>query len=728
MLPRRAFFAFALAPSLALAAGSALAAGATPAQADGSAPAPQGATGADEVTLDPIEVISQQLDQARLQIQPSLGASTYNFNQQALQTIPQGANAPLNQVFLQAPGVAQDSFGQVHVRGDHANVQFRINGVELPEGLSVFGQALETRFAQSISLLTGALPAQYGFQTAGVLDIQTKTGITNPGVSVSMYGGGFGWLQPSFEYGGRLGSADWFVTGDYMQNNRGIENPASSFNALHDETQQWHGFAIVNDILDPDTRVSVFGGAFFGNFQLPNNPGQTPSLGLNVNGVTNVNSSLSNQTQTEATQFGVLSLQKHFDAIDTQTSLFMRNSTLGYSPDPFSDLLFNGVQENATRTNLAGGVQEDASWRLNDSHTLRGGFLVQVEGSTSNTSSNVIPLDANGAPTSNQPINVIDNSSRTGLIYGAYVQDEWRISRALTLNYGLRFDGVDEFTQATQVSPRINLVWKPTDTTTIHAGYSRYFVPPPFELVSSNSIGLFANTSGAPAVTQDSTVKAERSHYFDVGISQIVLPGWTVGVDSYYKLATDLIDEGQFGAPIILSAFNYATGRVAGAEFTTSYDQGPWSLYGNVAWSRAMGEDIVSAQFNFAPDELAFIQNNFIHLDHDQTWTASGGIAYTFNMGTKYLTRVSMDLLGQSGLRSSTPTVPNGASLPAYAVVNASIVQKLDLGIGAGTELRLDVLNLTDSVYEIRDGTGVGVGAPQFGIRRTILAGLTQRF
>jgi outer membrane receptor protein involved in Fe transport len=730
MSSRSAFFAFAFAPTLALAAGSPVAAGPAPGaeNAGGSGSTPQGAAGADQVTLDPIEVISQQLDQARLQIQPSLGGAAYTFNQQALRTIPQGANAPLNQVFLQAPGVAQDSFGQVHVRGDHANVQFRINGVELPEGLSVFGQALETRFAQSISLITGALPAQYGFQTAGVLDIQTKTGITNPGVSVSMYGGGFGWLQPSFEYGGRLGSADWFVTGDYMQNNRGIENPAPTFDALHDETQQWRGFAIVNDIIDPDTRVSAFGGAFFGNFQLPNNPGQAPALGLNVNGVTGVNSSLSNQTQTEATQFGVLSLQKHVDDINVQASVFVRNSTLGYSPDPFADLLFNGVQQNATRSNLAEGIQTDGSRRINDSHTLRGGFLVQVESTTFNTSSNVLALDATGAPTSNQPINFIDNGGRTGLIYGAYLQDEWRITPKLTLNYGLRFDGVDEFTQATQLSPRVNLVWKPTETTTFHAGYSRYFVPPPFELVSPTSIGLFVNTSGAPAVTQDSTVKAERSHYFDVGANQIIVPGLTVGLDGYYKLATDLIDEGQFGAPIILSAFNYATGRVGGIEFTTSYDQGPWSVYGNVAYSHAVGTDIVSAQFNFAPDELAFIQNNYIHLDHDQTWTSSGGIAYTFNMGNKYQTRVSMDLIGQSGLRASALTVPNGASLPPYASVNAGIVQKLDLGIGAGTELRLDVLNLIDSVYEIRDGSGVGVGAPQFGLRRTILAGLTQRF
>jgi hypothetical protein len=163
-------------------------------------------------------------------------------------------------------------------------------------------------------------------------------------------------------------------------------------------------------------------------------------------------------------------------------------------------------------------------------------------------------------------------------------------------------------------------------------------------------------------------------------------------------------------------------------EFTLSYDQGPCSIYGNAAYSHAVGTDIVSAQFNFAPDKLAYIAQNYIHLDHDQTWTASAGAAYTFNQGTKYQTRVSVDLLVQSGLRASTPTVPNGASLPEYAVVNASIVQKLDLGIGQGTELRLDVLNIGDAVYEIRNGTGVGVGAPQFGIRRAILAGLTQRF
>jgi hypothetical protein len=328
-----------------------------------------------------------------LQIQPSLGASTYYFGSEALQTIPQGENTPLNQILLQMPAVAQDSFGQIHVRGEHANVQFRINGVQLPEGLSVFGQALETRFANSISLLTGALPPQYGFFTAGVLDIQTKTGLTNLGLALTMYGGSFNWLEPSFEYGGHEGPVDWFFTGDHLSNQRGIENPAPTYNAIHDTTQQIHGFSYMSGIIDPDTRVSVLGGAFDGRFQIPNNPGQSPALGLNVLGITSFNSSALNEVQHESNQFGVLSLQKHVDDVDLQLSAFVRNSVLSFSPDAIGDLLFNGVTPFARRSDLAEGVQADASWRIND-----------------------------------------------------------------------------------QVSPRVNAVWKATDTTTFHAGYSRYFV------------------------------------------------------------------------------------------------------------------------------------------------------------------------------------------------------------------------------------------------------------
>ncbi len=667
-------------------------------------------------------MVAKRLDTERQQIQPSLGATTYSFTPDALANIPQGEDAPLNQVLLQAPGVAQDSFGQIHLRGEHANVQYRLNGVELPEGLSVFGDVIASRFAQSMSLITGALPAQYGFQTAGVVDIQTKTGISNPGLSVSMYGGGWNWLEPSLDYGGRSGPVDYFVTLDGLHDDRGIENPTALFNAIHDTTNQFHGLANVDGVIDADTRINLIIGGFDGSYQIPDNPGQ-PTLGLNVNGVTSFNSAELNERQAEATGFAVLSLQKHLDSVDFQASLFNRTSLLHFSPDPVGDLLFNGIAQWASRQDVATGVQADGSWQVNDRHTLRAGFLTQYEEGSADTLSNVLPVNASGVQTSTTPLGIVDNAHSTGGLYGIYLQDEWRLTPTVTLNYGARFDAVEQFTHESQLSPRANLVWKPGAGTTLHIGYSRYFVPPPYEALTPEDIAKFENTTAAPEVAQDAAVRAERSNYFDAGVSQVVVPGLTVGVDYYYKISNNLIDEGQFGAPIILTAFNYAQGQHSGVELTASYDRGPLSLYANLAWSRAMGKNINSAQFNFAAAELAYIQDNFIHLDHDQLWTGSAGAAYVFNADTQYPTRVSADLLVQSGLRADA-TIPNGIALPTYATANFSIVQH----VAPGTDLRLDVREHRRFNYEIRNGTGVGVGAPQFGIRRTILAGITQKF
>jgi len=274
------------------------------------------------------------------------------------------------------------------------------------------------------------------------------------------------------------------------------------------------------------------------------------------------------------------------------------------------------------------------------------------------------------------------------------------------------------------LSPRLNAVWQPTETTTLHAGYARYFTPPPFELIAPTTIGLFANTSAAPAVTLDTTVKSEREHYFDAGATQILLPGLKGGIDAYYKIASNLIDEGQFGAPIVFIPFNYREGRVKGVELTLSYDIDDWSFYGNFAAQQELGRNIVSGQFNFSPDDLSFIANNFIHTDHDQTYTASAGIKYKLPATN---TRFAVDLIYGSGLRTGSDH-PNGGSLPDYQQVNLSVVQPIETGVYQGLELRLDVVNLFDEKYQIRTGAGLGVFAPQFGPRRTVFAGVTQRF
>ena len=709
------------APVLAPPATPTPATGEVPTPTTGEAPTPEGG-----ISLD-LNVIAKQLDIARYNIQPSLGATVYDFNRQAIETQPQGDNQPLNRLLLQAPGVAQDSFGQLHVRNDHANLQFRINGVQLPEGINVFGQSLQTRLANSVALITGSLPAQYGLRTTGVIDIQTKTGTLDPGGSATLYGGQQGTFQPSAEWGGRVGQVDYYATGEYLRNNEGIENPAPTFNAIHDNSTQPKGFAYVSGIIDPTSRLTAILGASRSQYQIPQVAGQTPTLGLTVNGASDFASASLNENQLQINNFQILAWQKQVDDIDFQIAGFNRFSSVYFSPgDPTGDLLFNGIAQTAYRQNWASGVQGDGSWRASPDHTVRSGFYIQRERSPFSSTSNVLPVDQNGVQTTDQPISIFDSGSKTGWIYSYYLQDEWKIIPSLTLNFGARYDQFAEFVSERQLSPRANLVWQPTVATTFHAGYSRYFTPPPFELIASPTIALFANTTAAPAVTLDTVAKAERSHYFDVGATQIVLPGLKAGIDAYYKLASDLIDEGQFGAPILFTPFNYQKGWVKGVELTLSYDIDNWSFYGNFSASQELAKNIISSQFNFSPDDLAYISTNAIHTDHDQTYTSSAGIKYKVPV---WNTLFSVDLTAASGLRTTQLNgPPNGAALPGYQQVNFSIVQPVDTGIYKGLELRLDIINLFDEIYQIRSGTGLGVFAPQYGPRRTILAGLTQRF
>src|SRR6516165_1364930 len=159
----------------------------TSAVANASAsPSPSAAASPGTATTEEVVVTSQELDISREAIVPSLGATRYTVGPDRLDSQAQGENAPFNQTILRFPGVAQDSFSQLHVRGEHANLQYRIDDVLLPESIPGFGQELQTRFADSISLVTGSLPAQFGFRTTGVIDIHTKNGAAFSGSEASI--------------------------------------------------------------------------------------------------------------------------------------------------------------------------------------------------------------------------------------------------------------------------------------------------------------------------------------------------------------------------------------------------------------------------------------------------------------------------------------------------------------------------------------------------------------
>ena len=90
---------------------------------DSASPAPSPAANSPTATVEDVVVNSQELDISREQIVPNLGATRYTVGPDRLDAQAQGENAPFNQTILRFPGVAQDSFGQLHVRGEHANLR-----------------------------------------------------------------------------------------------------------------------------------------------------------------------------------------------------------------------------------------------------------------------------------------------------------------------------------------------------------------------------------------------------------------------------------------------------------------------------------------------------------------------------------------------------------------------------------------------------------------------------
>jgi len=663
-----------------------------------------------------------QLDVARENLSPRVGTSTFDMNRAFIETLPQGTDGPIDKVLLQAPGISQDSAasGEIHVRNEHANVQYRINGIILPDGISGFGRVLDTSFVGSLALITGALPAQFGLRTAGVIDIQTKSGKSlEQGGSVGVYGGSFDTLTPSVEYGGRIGTTEYFFTGRGFTSNLGIENPTGSYSAIHDRTLQGNFFSYTSTVLDAQTRVSTIFGNSTSHFQIPNNPGQSFCCGItSAYGVSDFSSSNLNENQNEQNTFGVVALQKSVNGFDVQLAAFSRYSSLHFIPDPVGDILFNGIASDVYRRGFANGLQGDGAFPLNDANTLRAGFTVTGESTLVSNIATVEPLDSEGNPI-DAPFPITDNNSKFGWIAGIYLQDEWRITNQLTVNFGLRFDQMWQYVNANQFSPRFNLVYKPFDGTTFHAGYARYFTPPPQAIAAPTNIAATANTTAQPENFLQNPVLPERSHYFDAGVVQKITPNLQVGIDAYYKIAQDLLDDGQFGQALILSGFNYESAYNAGVELTATYKDGNFSGYGNLAWARQMAKNVVSNQYLFGNDELAYIANNYIYTDHAQTWTASAGASYLWQ-GTRF----TASMVYGSGLRSG---FANTDHVPPYATANVGVSREFTVPDLGKFTARLDVVNIFDAVYQIRSGTGIGVFAPQYGMRRGFFVGLSKK-
>jgi outer membrane receptor protein involved in Fe transport len=711
-------------------------------------PAPAQAPPAPAVPpVNPVTATTNTLNQGLNTIYAPIGTISTTVSHDTIQALPGGDNQTVEKILLQAPGVTQDSAasGSLHVRNEHANLQVRINGIMLPDGVTGFGTFLDTALVGNMTLITGALPAQFGLRTSGVLDIQTRNDAFDGG-TVGVYGGTRQTFQPSLEYGGQVGQTQYFLTGRFFESNIGLENPTPNWAAIHDHTTQERGFAYVSTILDPYSRFTLMAGASYGAFQVPNTPGLTPNF--TAFGVSNFNSAFLNENQYEQTYFTVAAWQRSINGADVQLSYFNRYSSVHFIPDLIGDIIFNGVASEVFRSDFANGVTGDIAYRLNEAHTLRGGLLLRTDKTQVTNTDTLEPLDAAGNPI-DAPFTVVDPSSLVGYTVGLYLQDEWRLTNGLTLNAGIRFDQYWQYISEYQFSPRISLTWKPFESTTLHIGYARTFTPPEQVLAAPTNLALFQNTTQQPSVNLDSPVRAERADIYDVGVVQQVLPGLEASIDAYYKHATNLIDDGQFGQAFVLTAFNYAQGENFGVELSAKYKNGPFQAYGNIAVARQIATNPVSNQFLFdnatpLPDlggltEFQYLQTHWVYTDHSQWVTASAGGTYQFcgrpARPDEWMSaadanacgiRLSGDMIYGSGLRDGDANI---STVAPYTQFNVGVAREFLWPLDPKPmTVRFDIVNLLDTVYFIRNGSGIGVFAPQYGPRRGYFLGVSKKF
>jgi outer membrane receptor protein involved in Fe transport len=688
-----------------------------------------------DIALQSASALSLEVATTKINRQPNgisqTGTNQYSLTQHEIAALPQGENTPINQVLLQMPGVVQDDEAQVHVEGEHEDLQWRVNGVMMPmDSFTGFGQIFNSFFVRRVSLLDGILPVTYGYRDAGVLDLVTKNGCSNPGGNVQFYGGQRDTVQPSFEYGGCEGKFSYYYTGTFLHSNLAFSSATPGPTPIHNYTNQGQGFGYFTYEISPLTKLSMITGVSVNNSEYPTSPGLPPLYDLQgvspctppaLCAPTNYPSQDIAEDLNQDYYFGILALSGTVGpAINYQVAYTGAYSLIQFYPDPIGDLIYQGVASDSSRTEFDNTLQTDLSRQVDihnwGSHNIGTGFYVGYYGVNSDDTTLAFELNPDGNQESNVPVSIVNNANSINMLYGVYLQDIWQINEQLSLTGGVRWDQVTGIINNNMISPRINLLYQLDKNTAFHAGFARYFQTPDFQTISPASFTKFQNTTAA--VTLGGTQPfPEKDYYWNAGVLHHFGPHLTVTEDAYFRLSQDLIDLGQFGDVPIFVPFNYKNGRIYGSEFSATYNWENLSIRGNFTYSSAQGNDVVSGQYNFPPDQLAYIVNHYIFLDHSQQYTASGGITYNWRSWLFSITGTY-----GSGLRAG---FANTDELPENFQIDLALEKGWQVPHVGNVKTRVVLVNVSDNINELRNGTGIGIFEPGYGQRRTVYGAIT---
>lgn len=664
-------------------------------------------------------------------IQYKASSETYSVSRKDIEILPRGNNNTVTEVLQTVPSVVYGALGQTHIRQDHANQQFRIDGVPIPEGVSsTFTDVISPRMWERADIILGGMEAQYGNKTALVVDITSKSGTRPPFGSAQMFGGSNQTVNPSFEYGGTIGEkVRFYALNSYTSTNRGIEPPTAGHSVFHDQSERNQTYLRGDYQHDNRNSVSwVFLNAV-AKYQIPTipglavNPDVLPLLQAQDPTFSPVASQAVNQNQKEHSQYTHLVWRHDVDAEQSfQLAGFLRNSYANFTTDPFNTLAYTPDQQTANQKRKAYslGTRLDYTWTPNTQHLVKTGFQFQY----TNAQNQFQLFDFAVDPGTGLPIGPMLTqtaaSTNVQTRQEFWIQDQWSPTDQWTFNLGVRGDIIQGFYNEGQISPRVGATYKLNQSNVFHAYYSRLFTPPNVEQVAFAKVNL-QGTTAQPDDPTGFSPRAERSNYFEVG-SYHALTNWaTVQLTAYYKRSHFQSDAGQFGTTPMLNFFAFQWGYQMGIDGALKLQiTDNFSARGNVAWGRCKANGLQSGNYLLDTKEITDINTaGGVFCDHSQTMTSSAVAAYRF----RERTTLSGQMLYGSGLRTSVSedAFTNSSHFPSWTTYNASVThvfplpwdqQKLLVGV--------DVINLLDQTYFYNTGEGgIGLGVAHAGMPRS---------
>jgi TonB dependent receptor/TonB-dependent Receptor Plug Domain len=678
-----------------------------------------GASAADATVVGNVVVLGRP-DPGGPGVSPS-GANDYTATASDIANLPAGGNTAMTDVLTQMPGVAIDQNEQIHIRNTEGpQFQYQINGVLVPLDINTnppFLSMINPMFVKQLDLLDGILPSRYSYATGGVVDIETKDGCAQPGGAITIFGGQRDTIQPTLQYGGCAGKLSYYVSGLYSQGDNAFASATPGPEPVHDFARRGQAFGYFAYPLGADTKLSLVLSAAASNNQLPNVPGlpsQYTLAGVDSFESANINSYLNFRDY-----LAILALNGSLSPnLTYQLAYSIHSISQDFIPDKPGELIFQGVASTASHRDFDNTLEGDLTSTLAD-HTLGAGFYLGAYRVTADDSSLVFPVDSDGNQSSSVPISVINNATQTNLVVGLYVNDLWRLTDKLRADIGLRLDGLTGFTDHGQLDPTVNLSYDLSAATTVHGGFARYMQVPSFQGISPSAPAAFAGTTGAgpPGIP---TPLTEDDYEWDIGVVHHIGRHVTVSEDNFYEKTDRYLDTGQFGVVPIFAPFNYDHGYIWGSELAVKYRGDHLSAHANLTVGDNQQKGVLTGQFNFDPNELAFINSHYIVLDHQPLVGVSAGATYDWKSWS-----VCLDGVYSSGLRGGFADLEH---LPHVVQVNAAIQKAFNVpGVGKVIN-RLTILNLFDRVNLIRPAEGIGIFQSSYGPRFTVLDSVTLAF